>query len=781
MPPSSNKSSLSFGVFQISLSARELRKHGIRIRLGGQPFTILEMLLEKPGEIVTREELQARIWPADTFVDFEQGLNGAIKKLRDALSDSPENPRYVETLPRIGYRFIAPVSGNGHQPTPIPATAEPQPAQKAAVVPSRGSSVSMRLVIGVIGVAVLAAAAAFYFHFRSNPPLLTNKDTIVVADFENSTKEPVFDDALHQGLIVGMEQSPFFQVLSDRKSAVILKQMGRPSDERISGGTAIELCERAGSKVAVQGSIAPLGTDYRIALIAYRCDNAEAIAHEQVEANSKEEVLSALNEVTKHLRTRLGESIASIEKYNAPIEQATTPSLEALKAYSLALAKSDRDGDRVAIPFFKRAIELDPNFAMAYGQLAAVYQNLGEAQLARENAIQGFAHKDRTTESERLLIESWYNIYASGDLEKAASLLEIWTRNYPPEPRVLNDLGAAYGNLGRYEKAVENLQASVRLDPTDATPYANLAASLMALNRMDEAGSVLAQAEKEKLQTDYLLGAEYWRAFLLKDSKEMDRVISLAEDVPGARSNLLPEQANTEAYFGRFAKARQLSEAAASAMTSDGDTESAAVALAVAALRDAEVGENGHAHTYMTRALRLTRSADVLALAAMASVQLGDFAQTRSLADELDKAHPTDTLIQKYWLPAIRARLELRQGKSQKALELLEATVPFEFAVAPGLSVSVLYPDFVRGEAYLAAGDGFHAAQEFQKVIDHPGMTVNIPLRPLAYLGLARAQLRSSDSSKADEIYAKFFELWKEADANLTLLKQARSELRSRN
>src|ERR1041385_3567398 len=555
MPPSSNKSSLSFGVFQISLSARELRKHGIRIRLGGQPFTILEMLLEKPGEIVTREELQARIWPADTFVDFEQGLNGAIKKLRDALSDSPENPRYVETLPRIGYRFIAPVSGNGHQPTAIATAAESQLLEKAPVVPSRSSSIYLRLAIGTIAVVVLAIAAALYFHFRSKPPLLTNKDTIVVADFENSTKEPIFDDALHQGLIVGMEQSPFFQVLSDRKSALILKQMGR-SDARISGETAIELCERAGSKVAVQGSIGTLGTAYRIALTGYRCDNAEAIAHEQVEAKSREEVLSALNEVTTHLRTRLGESIASIQKYNAPIEQATTPSLEALKAYSLALAKSDRDGDRVAIPFFKRAIELDPNFAMAYGQLAAVYQNLGEAQLARENAIQGFAHKDRTTESERLLIESWYNIYASGDLEKAASLLEIWTRNYPPAPRVLNDLGAAYGNLGRYEKAVENLQASVRLDPTDATPYANLAASLMALNRMDEAGSVLAQAEKEKLQTDYLLGAEYWRAFLLKDSKEMDRVISLAEDVPGGRSNLLPEQANTEAYFGRFAKAR---------------------------------------------------------------------------------------------------------------------------------------------------------------------------------------------------------------------------------
>lgn len=778
MPVPPEKKSLSFGVFQISFSARELRKHGVRVRLSGQPFTILEMLLEKPGEIVTREELQARIWPADTFVDFEQGLNSAIKKLRTALSDSPENPRYVETLPRIGYRFIAPISANGQQ-TATPTLAEAPFQPEVAAVAPRGSSILMRFALASIGVAMLAGIAASYFHFRSKPPLLTNKDTIVVADFENATKEQIFDDALHQGLIVGMEQSPFFQILSDRKSAVILKQMGRSPDERISGKTAIELCERAGSKVAVQGSIATLGTAYRIALIGYRCDNAESIAHEQVEAKSREEVLSALNEATTHLRTRLGESIVSIQKYNAPIEQATTPSLEALKAYSLALMKSDHEEDRVAISLYKKAIELDPNFAMAYGQLAAVYQNLGETQLARENAIQAFAHKDRATESERLLLEAWYNLYATGDLEKAASLLEIWTQNYPPASRELNDLGVAYGNLGRYEKATEVLRESIQMDPTIAISYGNLAVSLMALNRMDEAGAVLARAEKETSPTDFLLEVKYWRAFLLKNDGEMNRIISLTAEVPGARSFLLPEQANTEAYFGRFAKARQLSETAASTMINDGDTESAAAILANAALLEAETGENDRARTYMTRALRLTHGADVQALAAMAAAQMGDFSQARSFSDELDKTHPTDTLIQKYWLPTIRARLELRQGKWQKALELLETTIPFEYAVPPGLSVSVMYPDFVRGEAYLAGGDGVHAAQEFQKLTDHPGMTVNFPLQPLAYLGLARAQLHSSDPAKAREAYSKFFELWKEADSDLVLLKQARIESRS--
>jgi eukaryotic-like serine/threonine-protein kinase len=785
VPHSHSEPTLRFGVFDVNLAAREIRKHGIRIRLPGQPFAILAMLLQRPGEIVTREEMREILWAADTFVDFEHGLNSAIKKLRAALGDSPENPLYVETLPRIGYRFIAPVNTDMASAVP-PSTSElsirdslSERAHLESSQPRLHGILSGRqwfaLLVSALG--VLAVVLTIHFFYGRKLPVLRDKNTIVLADFENITREPIFDETLRQGLAVALEQSPQIQIVSDRKSAVILKQMGRSPDERLTGQMVIELCQRAGSKVMVQGSIASMGTVYLIGLTAIRCDNGDTVAHEQSEAKDKEDIIRALGEAATRLRKRLGESIPSVQKYNAPLEQATTTSLAALKAYGMAVSTYGREGDRAAIPLFNEAIERDPSFALAYGQLATIYQNLGETQLARQNATKAFQNRERLTESERALIEAWYNSIVTGDLEKATQLFELQLKNYPPSVSVLNDLGVGYVVLGRHEKATELLRDAIRLDPDGATTYANLALTLLASDQIDEANAVLEQADKQKLRTDDLLETHYLKAFLQGNSREMEEILSQASDLPGARPLLLSEQARTEAYFGRFQKSRESSKLAARMMEQQADNEAAASCLAELAIYEAEVGSHTQAREHALDALRQVRSQTVVTLVALVMAQTGDLKRAQALVKELNKNYPSDTLIQKYWLPTIRARMELRQRNWSKALETLSVAEPFDFAAPPALAVSPLYPAYVRGEIYLSEGDGSRAVAEFSRLIERRGMVLNFPLGALAHLGRARAYALTGDLVRARESYQEFFRLWKGADSDLSLLKNARGEL----
>ncbi|MGD1082619.1 MAG: winged helix-turn-helix domain-containing protein, partial [Candidatus Sulfotelmatobacter sp.] len=378
---------ICFGSFEVDLAEGRLTKVGIRIRLQEQPFQILALLLERPGQLVTREEIRQKLWSDETFVEFDDALNTAVRKLRAALGDSADNPRFLETVPRRGYRFVAPVTlpaereiGESHVQSTTP---EPPVSSGADVaqVEARRSALALRktgwrrLTLIIFAALLVAAATGTYRRLRRPAFQITTKDTIVLADFVNTTGEAVFDDALRHGLEVGLEQSPFVKALSDRKAAVILKQMGRSPDERMSGRTAIEVCQRTGAKVTVQGSIASLGTTYLIGLAAIRCDSGEPIANEQVTARRKEDVVNALGQVTARLREGLGESLPSIQKYNAPLEQATTPSLEALNTYGMALSTWDRQGNQDSLPLFKRAVELDPNFAMAHSALATIYHN----------------------------------------------------------------------------------------------------------------------------------------------------------------------------------------------------------------------------------------------------------------------------------------------------------------------------------------------------------------------------------------------------------------------
>ena len=589
----------------------------------------------------------------------------------------------------------------------------------------------------------------------------------------------VFNDALRQGLEVGLAQSPLIQVMPDRKVLVIMKQMGHSADERLTGPNAIEVCQRTGSKVTVQGSIASLGTTYLLGLQAIRCDTGELIANEQVQAKRKEAVIDALGRATAKLRARLGESLPSIQKYNAPLEQATTSSLDALNAYGLALSTWDKKGDQTSIPFFKKAIEIDPNFAMAYGGLATIYHNLNETELARVNATKAYDLRDRVTEIERLAIESRYYLYVTGDLEKAQQVYEFAVQNYPQSAGAFNHLGTTYAELGRYDKAIDSLRKALSLDPTRAQTYFNLAKNLLALGRVEDADAVLVEAEHRNFRTDNLVQGKYWIAFLHGDRAATQALILKSADIPGAPSLLLSEQANTEAYYGHYEKARALSRQAAEKMKLDHNLESAADCLAVAALREIEVGALARARHDIAGALKLSRGRGVLTLAALIEARAGDLKQAKAQSGLLNSQYPADTIMQEYWLPTIRAELAIREGKPWQAVDALKAAEPIESA-APSFSVAAtLDPAYARGEAYLAAGDGQSALAQFQKLTGQPGLILNSPLGALARLGVARAYSLAHNPEKARDAYRDFLHLWKDADPDIPILKQAQADTRS--
>ena len=621
----------------------------------------------------------------------------------------------------------------------------------------------------------LLIPGGFYYRSRRSK-LLTKRDTIVLADFANSTGDSVFDDTLKTALSVSLRQSPFLNVLSDSNVAKTLRQMTRPADTKLTPEVARELCQRSGSKAYIAGAIGSLGSEYVLGLKAMNCQSGDMLAEEQVTAASKEKVLDSLGEAASKLRGELGESLATVRKFDVPLEQATTSSLDALNAYGLALSTWDRKGDHDSLPIFKKAIELDPNFAMAYGALATINHNLGESELARENATKAYELRDHVTEAEREAIEARYYSYVTGDLEKAEQVYAVAVQNYPESAGPYNHLANEQGELGHYEQSVQSFRKALLLDPSRASTYSNLVVGLLALNRVEEASAVLAEADQRGLRTDSLLQAHYWMAFLHNDETGMEQLAQRSADMPGALAVLLSEQSNTAAYHGRFEKARELSHAAENLMERDGDKESAAIYLVQAALRESEVGEFAPAQEYISQAQKISHGRDVTTLAAAVLVQIGEVNQAEALSHELDKNWPEATYVQKYWLPAIRAEIDLRQARFSKAIDDLGVATPLELANPGSTAVSTLYPAYVRAQAYLAMGDGPKAATEFRKLTDHPGLILNYPLGALAHLGLARAYKSSRDLQNSRQAYQDFLTLWIDADPDIPILKQAKAE-----
>ena len=636
------------------------------------------------------------------------------------------------------------------------------------------------LALAAIVVIVGLVAGGLYWRSRSATPggsstkatPLTEKDTVVLADFDNKTGEAVFDDALKQALSVELGQSPFLNVLSERKVSETLRMMGHPATDRITADVGRELCLRTGSKAVLGGTISSLGSHYLIDLNAVACNSGDTLAKEQGEATSKEDVLKALSRASSSLRNKLGESLPSVQKFDVPIE-ATTPSLEALKNYSMGITTQREKGDAPSIPFFKRAIELDPSFPMAYAGLATAYGNLQQRSLAMQYATKAYQLRDRVSEREKLRITgSYFN--ATGEIEKSAETYELWEANYPRDFVPHGNLSNVYANMGQWDKALpENLEA-LRLGP-NVVDYANLGLTYIVLNRLPEAKSTFDEAVAHKLDGGTLRGSMYVLAFLQGDAEQMQRQVTWGAGKPGDEDPLISAQSDTEAYYGRMSKARDFSRRAVESAIRADSKETAALWQINAALREAELGNTALASQGVAAALALAPGRDVKLAGALALARIGDVARAKALVEELQKSYPTDTMLKLYWLPTINAAIEVNKGNSSQAVVDLEAAAPYEFGQA-GSFINCLYPAYVRGQAYLLEHNGAAAAAEFQKLLDHRGMVQNFVTGALAHLQVGRAYAMAGDTAKAKAAYQEFFTLWKDADSDIPILKEAKAE-----
>ncbi len=597
----------------------------------------------------------------------------------------------------------------------------------------------------------------------------------MLADFENSTGDPVFDDALKQALAVQLGQSPFLNILSDRKVAETLRLMGRPSNERITRDVAAELCVRTGSKAILLGSISKLGDQYVVGIDAVGCSNGDTLAKEQVQAASKQDVLKALGQATATLRSKLGESLASIQKFDVPVE-ATTTSLEALKAFSMGITTARTKGDAAAIPFMRRALELDPNFAAAYAGLAVEYSNLGQASLATENIKKAYALRDRVSEHEKYRISALYYEQVTGELEQASQVYELWAKSYPQDLVPPANLGNIYAELGQYEKAQAETQQALRLEPDAVVGYANLAQNNLALNRVAEAKKAMEEAQQRKLDGDFLHWVIYQIAFLEGDAAQMQRQVAWASGKPGSEDLLLSFQSDTEAYYGRLAKARDFSRRAVDSAVRDDSKETAALWQVNAALREAEFGNAALAKQGVHAALALSPGQNVKVLGSLALARIGETSSAKSIVDELEKSYPSNTMLKVYWLPTLKAAMDVNSGNASQAVILLEAAAPYELGNPTQFQMGTMYPVYVRGDALFKEHNGAAAATEYQKFLDHRGVTLNFPLGALAHLGLARAYALQGDGAKARAAYNDFFTLWKDADSDIPILRAAKAE-----
>jgi len=625
-------------------------------------------------------------------------------------------------------------------------------------------------------VLLIALLVAGWFYYRSHQPRpLTDKDIIVLADFDNKTGDSVFDDTLKQGLSVQLEQSPLLGLLSERKVNETLKLMGRSGGDRLTPELTREVCQRTGSKAMLAGSIAGLGTQYVIGLKAVNCNTGDVLAEAQEQAAGKEAVLKALDSAAVRLRGRLGESLSSVQKHATPVEEATTPSLEALQAYSQGWNTRYVKGDMAALPFYKRAVELDPNFAMPYAAMSHAYSNLSQAGRAAENARKAYDLREKVSERERFHIESIYFMVVTGEIEKAIQNNELWRQTYPRDAAPYRELAFLYGTLGDLDRSLAEAQEAVRVEQSSSNNYLDLGIYYAALNRLDEAEAAYKQEEGLKLGNAFLLQWRYQLAFLKGDAAQMAQTSAAAMGMPGTEDLLLAAQSDTEAWYGRLKSARELTQRAMESAQHDDARETAAAYLAASSLREVGSGNRELARAAATGALRLAPNRDVRAMAALALARAGDPAAAEKLAAELDQTLPLDTLVQRYWLPTIRAAVAIERKDPDRALELLKVASTIELGQPTALSV-FLCPVYLRGEAYLLHHDGKAAAAEFQKFSDYRGLVGNFQWGALARLGLARAYVVQRDAVKAKAAYQDFLTLWKDADPDIPVLKQAKAE-----
>jgi len=764
---SHNSQVIAFADFKVDLRAGVLSRNGTAIRLQEQPFQVLALLAERAGQVVSREQLRLHLWPADTFVDFDNSLNAAINKVREALGDSAEDPVFIETLPRRGYRFIAPV-----ETLPGKAFFARSP-RTGSQIPATGAKVRWW---GLILLAGFALGAMVYWAKQRLEYRLNEKDTIVLADFENSTGDAVFDGTLRQALSVQLQQSPFLSLVPDQQLRETLQFMGRSTEERVVGRVAQEICQRQGAKAVLQGSIKSMGSRYVLNLNALNCQTGASLSQEQEEIESKEQVLGTLGSMASRLRRKLGESLALIQKYDTPVAEATTPSLEALKAYSLGVIEQEKGNDAGALPFFKRAIELDSNFALAYMRLYISDWNIGEYELGREAAAKAFALRDRVSEREKLSITALYHDIVTGDLEKVIEADELWAKTFPRESIPHASLATDHSLIGSYDIALAESNATIRVAPQSIFGYGNLALAYQGLNQWRES--------REALERTITIGGEsqaycwlFVLAFAQGDQPSMQKYLELGatkvqeSDMGAFQFN----QAGVAAFQGHLRTARELVQAAVRSADRVGLKQNQPAMLAQEARWEAQLGNLREAEEQARYAAKRAKGIDVELNAALALALAGDLPGAEKLADGLERSHPDDTILKTVSIPLIRSEIAMQRGNASQAVELLKISEPYELGI--GLYYfPALMPTYVRGQAYLKLSDGAKAATEFRKVLGHRGSGPISLNYVLAQLGLGRANALSGNIAGAKAAYEDFLTLWKDADPDIPILKQAKAE-----
>jgi eukaryotic-like serine/threonine-protein kinase len=696
---------------------------------------------------------------------------------RDTDSERISANGWIETRPVLSQDTDVSSSNHSGEPPAIPTLDLPHtlrtPRTEAVAYGIRRKTISL----GVIATALIAAVGAGAFFFSHRAHALTDKDTVVLADFANATGDAAFDDALKQGLSVSLSQSPFLNLLSDTKVSETLKLMGRDPVERLTKELAQEVCVRNHSKAMLAGSISNLGSQYVLGLKVVSCVSGDALAREQVQANAKEEVLKALDKAATSLRTKLGESLSTVKKYDTPLEEASTSSLAALQAYSEASKVTRQKGETAAIPLLKRAVELDPKFAIAYTELGSAYSNVGELALATENLEKAYSLRERTSEREKYNISATYYSLVTGQIEKANRVCELWAQAYIRDPMPHGTLGYNFASVGQYEKTAAEALEYLRLEPDSTFSYAQLVITYAALNRLDEAKAAYEQSLAHKLEGPYLHQNRYGVAFLDGDAVEMQRQLAWGMGKEG-EDIFLSAHSDTEAYAGHFVKARGLSRHAAIAAERSGQKETTALWRLNEALREAEIGNREQARKQIMAIPNLDSTRNLRIYAAFALARAGDIARAQTMADSLNRDAPLNTMLIGYWLPTIRASIELNRKHFATAAELLQNVSAYEMGgPQPSAQLSgTLYPIYVRAEAFLKAGQGEQAAAELQKIIDHRGIVQNFVLGALAHLQLGRAKAIGGDKQSARKSYQEFLTLWKDADPDIPIFIAAKAE-----
>ena len=683
---------------------------------------------------------------------------------------------------------VAVASESGSSPS-VQGAAQPvaQPPASAAALASIPSSSSVKVAaatpeqprktsiwkIAIPAVALLVAVAAGLFFYSRRSAKLTEKDSILLADFVNTTGDSVFDGTLKQALAVQLEQSPYLNILPQSRIQQALRFMGRSPDERLTSDVAREVCLREGIRAMLTGSISSLGTHFVIDLNAVNAQTGDSLGRAQVEAESKEQVLKSLDQAASSMRQKLGESIGSVQKFATPLEQATTSSLEALQAFTLGQAEHSKLEDEKAIPHLKRAVELDPNFAMAYATLGVVYGNLTQNKQQRYNLSKAFDLKDRASEREKLYISAHYYSEVTGEVDKSIAIYEQWKQTYPRDSVPWDNLALRYESTGQPEKSVVNASEAMRLNEKDRFAYSNLSEAYERLGRYDEAKAILEQASARDLTSPSDSSARYELAFIRGDETGMQRALESGKG-NSFEPIMLLIHGNARCALGKIQSARQVYAQGVSVAEKNGFSELAGGIRLLDAACQAEVGNQALAHQIAFQALGLSKDRSTRELAVDVVARAGDAGRSQKLMDELAKDFPTHTLMNAVWLPVARATNQIRADQPGKAVDTLEAAAPYEMGSPPdGASY---WPMYVRGEAYLRLHNGVKAATEYQKILDHRGVDPTSPLYPLARLGLGRAYVLQGDSAKAKAAYQDFFAAWKEADPDVPILKDAKAE-----